>query len=80
MTKPTKPRAEIESMIRDEVRRHRHCEDFRWISIYRIVDKSALFNWAPSTCNYGEAGTDSCDAALREIIPRLQQQYDLAED
>jgi len=30
--------------------------------------------------NYGESGAESCDAALREIIPRLQKQYDVADD
>jgi hypothetical protein len=40
----------------------------------------SLFNWSLSLCDYGEAGMDSCDAALRGIISRLQRQYDLADD
>jgi hypothetical protein len=82
MTKPTKTRFEIETMIVNEVRRHHRCEGFQSISIYRIVDQSAqgAFNWSPSVCNYGESGAQSCDAALREIIPRLQKQYDVADD
>jgi hypothetical protein len=76
MAKPTKTRGALEALIANEVRRYRHCEDFRSISIHGIVDASAAgaFNWAPSVANYGEAGQQSCDVALREIIPRLQRQ------
>jgi hypothetical protein len=68
VAKPTKTCAELESMIANEVRRHAHCEGFRSISIHGIVDEAAggAFNWAPSVAK-------SCDAALREIIPRLQR-------
>jgi hypothetical protein len=69
-------------MIVDEVRRRPHCEGFKSISLYRIVDPSvdSHNNWAPAVANYGEADQDSCDAALREIIPRLQSTFDVAPD
>jgi RNA-directed DNA polymerase len=49
---------------------------------HRIVDPSvdSHNNWAPAVANYGEADQDSCDAALREIIPRLQSTFDVAPD
>jgi hypothetical protein len=51
MAKPTKTRAELETLIANEVRRYRHCEDFKAISIYGIVDASAAgaFNRAQSS-------------------------------
>lgn len=80
MAKPTKMQHELEQMIASEVRKRPHYESFHSISVHPIVDPSApgTFNWAPDICNYGEASPASCDAALREIIPRLQQRYDLA--
>jgi hypothetical protein len=78
MTKPTKTRAELERMIVSEVRKYPHCEGFKSVTFYRVVDQP--FNWSLSLCDYGEAGMDSCDAALRGIISRLQRQYDLADD
>jgi hypothetical protein len=41
MAKPTKTRAELETLIANEARSYRHREDFKAISIYRIVDASA---------------------------------------
>jgi hypothetical protein len=40
-----------------------------------IIDR--MFRRLP---NCGEADQDSCDAALREIIPRLQSTFDVAPD
>ena len=81
MMKPKKTRAEIETMIADEVRKRPLCKGFQSISIYRIVDASAegVFNWSPSVTNYGDAGAEVCEEALREIVPRLQQQYDISD-
>ena len=80
MPKPTKSRHELERMIVTEVRKRPRCEDFQSISLQPIVKPSARSkpNWAPVICNYGQASPAACDAALREIIPRLQQRYDLA--
>ena len=81
MTKPKKTRAEIETMIANEVRKRPLCKGFQSISIYRIGDDSAesISNWSPSVTNYGEAGEEVCEDALREIVPRLQQQYDISD-
>jgi hypothetical protein len=80
MAKLKKSRAEIEAIIVAEVRRYPHCEGFKSISIYIIIDGATdrQFTWALSVANYGNAGQDSCDAALLEVIPRLQRQYDVA--
>ena len=82
MAKQTKTSAEIQQMIVDAVRAHRGCEDFRSISIYKIVDPSAagVFNWSLSVANYGEAAPERCNKALRSTVPQLQRQYDLSDD
>ena len=82
MAKQRLTRGDLETLIVADVRRRARCEGFKSISLYSIIDYSALgiFNWAPSVINYGEAGKKSSDDALREIIPRLQSQYDLADD
>jgi len=80
MNKPQKTRAELEAMIVAEVRCRRHCEGFKSIVIYRLDDRSVPFNWSTGPCDYGEAGRDSCEAALREIISLLQAQCDLAHE
>jgi hypothetical protein len=81
MTNPKKTRAEIETMIANEVRKRPLCEGFQSISIYRTVDGSAegISNWSPSVTTYGDAGEEVCEEALREIVPRLQQQYDISD-
>ncbi len=79
MAKPIKPRAELESMIAAEVRRRPHCEGFLSIFLHEILDARSC-NWTLGAVNYGDAGRGSCDAALRDIIPKLQEKYDLASD
>jgi hypothetical protein len=78
----TRTRAELERLIVREVRNHPDCNDFRSITVRRLVDASArgAFNWTAGAWNYGNANMDACDLALRRIIPKLQCQYDLAED
>jgi len=71
---------EICNLIVWDVRRHAHCDGFKSISIYPVSDERAPdIDWAPATANYGEAGREVCDAALREIIPRMQRQYSLRD-
>jgi hypothetical protein len=50
---------QLETIIATEVRHQRHCQDFKSISVYGIVDASAAgaFNWAPSVAKYGGSGT-----------------------
>jgi hypothetical protein len=79
MTKPTKTFDELRDLIVQEVRRHKDCDGFKSISIYP-TNAIPGTNWMPGeTANYGTAGMGVCDAALGEIIPRLQRQYDLPE-
>jgi hypothetical protein len=66
-------------MIVAQVRRRPHCQGFKSIVIYPLDDRSVPFNWSTGPRDYGEAGPDSCEAALGEIISLLQAQYDLAE-
>jgi len=70
---------ELCDLIVWEVRRYKDCDGFKSISIYP-TDAIPGTNWMPGeTANYGTAGMVQCDAALREIVPRLQRQYDLRE-
>jgi hypothetical protein len=80
MPKPIRTRHELEQLIVSAVRQRPDCDGFQSIALHPVVGPSARgkFNWAPGVCDYGEASPASCEAALREIIPRLQQRYDLA--
>lgn len=79
MTKPRMSLDELGDLIVREVHRYKDCGGFKSISIYP-TDAIPGTNWmAGETANYGTAGMVLCDAALREIIPRLQRLYDLRE-
>ena len=67
---------QLESLIVNDVRRRAHCDGFKAISFYRTAEIAGT-NWVPASVNYGKAGSVVCDAALREIIPRMQREYDL---
>lgn len=70
---------QLADLIVKDVRRHAHCEGFKWITLYKLVDDEIPgTNWTPAGANYGDAGQLVCDDALREIIPRMQRQYRLA--
>ncbi len=78
MAKAVMTADEICNLIVWDVRRHAHCDGFKSISIYPIKDERLPdIDWSPATANYGEAGREVCDAALREIISRMQRQYSL---
>jgi hypothetical protein len=82
LNKPTKTRGELGALIVGAVRNRPDCNDFRSITIRRVVDAPGpnASNWSASGWLYGNAAMDACDATLRRIIPQLQRQYDLAED
>lgn len=70
---------DLETMIVKDVRRRAHCEDFSSFQIYRS-DAVAGTNWIPgSTVNYGRSSPMHCDDALREIVPRLQKEFDVSD-
>jgi hypothetical protein len=68
--------SELEPLIVDEVRRHRHCDGFQSIT-FNGTDQHVGTNWIPANINYGNASPKLCDEALRGIIPRMQRKYDL---
>lgn len=70
---------ELAGLIAKDVRRHAHCEGFRSISLYPLRDgQISGVNWDDGgPINFGDADQASCVHALREIIPRMQQQYSL---
>ncbi|TXH85519.1 MAG: hypothetical protein E6Q77_00395 [Rhizobium sp.] len=79
MTKQRLTINDLEAMIVKDVRRRAHCEGFSSFQIYRS-DTVPGTNWIPgSTVNYGGASEHHCDEALREIVPRLQRQYDVSD-
>lgn len=69
---------QLADLIVKDVRRHAHCGGFQSITLHKLVEGQIPgANWSPSTANYGDSGAQVCDAALREIIPRMQRQYRL---
>ena len=40
----------------------------------------SIANWEPESCDYGSAHAHDCDNAMRDVIPRLQDQYELADE
>jgi hypothetical protein len=78
MAKPKMTASELKDQIVREVRRHAHCDGFKSIQLYALAaGEIPGVNWAPSVVNYGEASEALCDAALRGIVPRYQQIYDM---
>jgi hypothetical protein len=71
---------ELTELIVKEVRSHAHCEGFRSISLYTLVDgQISGVNWSEGPINFGDADQASCVHALREVIQRMQPQYRLVE-
>jgi hypothetical protein len=69
---------QIADLIVKDVRRHAHCTGFKSIGVNRLAEGEVPgVNWSPAFANYGQADQRTCDAALREIIPRMQRQYRL---
>lgn len=69
---------QLTDLIVKDVRRHAHCGDFKSITLHKLVEGEIPgTNWSPGTANYGDAGMQVCDDALRKIIPRMQRQYRL---
>jgi hypothetical protein len=82
VAKAVKTRRQLELMIAAEVRGYPRCQGFKSISLYYSIFEDAqagIVNWLPSVRFYGDAKEGACEAALREIIPRLQRQYDMEE-
>jgi hypothetical protein len=79
MAKTTKTTAELQSMIVSAVRGHPHCEDFRSIQVYRIDDK-VDFNWGATNFDPGQAGMESCEAALEKLFRYCRENTILQSD
>ncbi|UFS77196.1 hypothetical protein LPB73_07415 [Tardiphaga sp. 37S4] len=79
MKKQTLTINNLEDLIVKDVRRRQYCENFSSIQLYRS-DAQPGTNWIPGTiANFGGSSEMHCEAALREIIPRLQKQYDVSD-
>ena len=76
MPKAQVPADELETLIVQEVRRHKHCGDFQSVEL-RLTTGSPGINWDTGTPHYGNASPELCDDALGSIIPRMQRDYDL---
>jgi hypothetical protein len=69
---------QLTGLIVKDVRRHAYCGGFKSITLHKLVEGEIPgANWSPGTANYGDAGMQVCDDALREIIPRMQRRYRL---
>ena len=75
MAKIRKTAEEIEALLLEELRKVEHCEGARSVIIRTFVDGS----WAIAFFNAGRSDPDTCQRALWDIEPRLQEQYDLAD-
>jgi hypothetical protein len=80
MTKVIKDRAELEAMVLAELRQMPHCEDACSVTVIGLDDERVEATWDVSNFNAGESVEDSCEAALRALLPGLQRQFDLAID
>ena len=84
MAKQRKTRLELERLILDELRRAPNCGAFGFIRIrIRPIAETrpdSIANWEPESCDYGSAHVHDCDNAMRDVIPRLQDQYELADE
>jgi hypothetical protein len=71
--KSAKSAAELESMIKAELREHPECE-----SAGAVVSSKDI-GWDAVLVREGAQLNDECDARLAEIIERLRQEFDLSE-
>jgi hypothetical protein len=78
MVRLKKTQAELEAMALAELRKVRHCEEARGVTVIGLDDERVEATWEVSNFNAGLAGAQSCEQALTTIVPRLQQQFDLA--
>jgi hypothetical protein len=76
-TKPKKTRAELEEMVMAELRKVRHCEQARSVTVVGLDDDRVDVTWEMGHFNPGQAGTQSQEQALNAIVPRLQKRFDL---
>lgn len=76
-----KTHGELADLIAKEVRLHAHCEGFKSITLYALRDGQIPgVNWDDGgPINFGDADQASCAHALREVLPRMQQQYRLVQ-
>jgi hypothetical protein len=77
--KMTKGPQELERMIMHQVRQWAGCAGFRMVKVHLVADRSSGSNWEPSIFSCGDADLDACEAALRQVVGRLQRLYDLAD-
>jgi hypothetical protein len=77
MAKLVKTVTELAAIVLVELRKAEHCEEASNVSVRGLADDRVEATWEVSYFNAGGAGTESCQHALREIVPRLQALYDL---
>ena len=80
MTKVNKDQAELEAMVLTELRQVPHCEEARSVTVIGLDADRIQATWTVSSFDPGESGEQNCEEALWAIVPRLQQQFDLAID
>ena len=66
---------EIKAIVEMELRQKPSCGDAR-VYVIEITDERVSFDWDVPTFNVGAChDAELCKSHLREIVPRLQDQY-----
>ena len=77
MAKVVKTAAELERMILELVRAQKWREGISNITVQWHERDGTGANWEVKSFNAGTSGRADCDAALAQIVPRFQRQYDV---
>jgi hypothetical protein len=78
MERLPKTKEEIAQLIIAKLRTF-DCDDVLDVVIVPIVGHADAATWTVSCFRVGETGGTRCDRALQDIVPRLQQVYDLVQ-
>ena len=77
--KEKKTRVELEWLVLSVLRKVRGCGRSVSVTIYAQNADIDGATWNVGSFNAGQSDMGTCADALGEIVPRLQEQYDLAE-
>jgi hypothetical protein len=74
-----KSRAEIESLVLQELQASENCEGAVGISVVAWISPANEANWTIAAYKPGTSNKYECELALEHILPRLQGFYELVQ-
>ncbi|HWM49184.1 MAG TPA: hypothetical protein VNR11_19965 [Xanthobacteraceae bacterium] len=74
-----KTRAEIERIVLNELQSVADCGGAVGVSIVPFLDAETGANWTVACYDVGTANHYACDAAMQQIVPRMQGFYELVQ-